>query len=573
MKKLLIAASFLALSILACKKTEPAPQLVVDFTINPNPVVEGEEVSFTANVSGGVSPYTYAWTVGEAASLTGAEAKWVATEKGTYAVSLTATDSQGASLTRSKNLVVEPKPVVATGEVTLKWVVKLEGYSSHSTPAVADDGSIYHATSDYNHFYKITPAGEIAWTKELLQTKVKKEGAIYGTPSIDADGTVYMVGGANNGEATLVAYQPDGTEKWRFNEFWASAGATLSPSINGVCPGIGDENVYIGNTGTTGTAISVSKADGHRVNMIVESNGGGPAGGVRSGVVISKDGRLGWNGGAYGVFTVAQSAMDTKGEGVPSASRSIYSHQAGWPDGNNEGPIAVLKVGDKNCVIGTLSLKADNASQVENPQGARTVVYAIDMASGDEIAKVKVDECAKQDQGGVVVTEDGLIVASMKYTAGKDDGGIVLVDPTKNEQVAHYRIGENVSGAAAIDQAGNIHFFSEKGNYYVVKYKGNGEFETLVKKELATMIANDSRYKEEFAELLAEEDGERVSFAKVWASTVIGDDGTIYVPFTNNYARQLGGLVALTVDYTTGPSAKSPWPMMGQNRKHTNRQK
>lgn len=574
MKKLFCAIAVLALAVVACKKNEPVPQLVVDFSINPNPVIEGEEAQFVANVSGGVAPYSYAWKVGDVVSLTGAEAKWVAAEKGTYAVTLTATDAKGSSLSRSKNLVVEPKPIVATGEVTLLWTAQLEGYSAITSPAIADDGSIYTATRDKNHFYKISKTGEIVWTKELLKNP-QSGSNIYGTPSIDADGTIFMVGGDKGGDATLVAYNPDGSEKWRFTDFWNSNGGAHSAKIEGAnVAGIGDNNVYIGNTGTTGTVMAISKADGQRVNFIKESNGGGPAGGLRAGVVISNTGRLGWNGGAYGVFTAAQSALDTPGEGTPSASRSIYSHQAGWPDGNNQGPVAIMKIGDKNCIVGTLSLKADNAEQVQNPQAARTVVYAVDMATGEEVAKVKVDQCAKQDQGGVAITEEGYIVAGLKYTAGKDDGGIVLVDPVQNVQVGHYGLAENVACPPAIDQAGNIHFGTEAGNYYVVKYKGNGEFETLVKKDIAELVANDSRYSQAFAHLTEtiEESGKR-NFAKIWSGIVIGDDGTILIQFTDNDNRAVGGLAAINVDYTTGPSTQSPWPMMGQNRKHTNRQK
>jgi hypothetical protein len=130
--------------------------------------------------------------------------------------------------------------------------------------------------------------------------------------------------------------------------------------------------------------------------------------------------------------------------------------------------------------------------------------------------------------------------------------------------VAHYGIGENVTSAPAIDQDGNIHFGTEAGNYYVVKYKGNGEFETLVKKDIAEIVKNDPRYAETYKE---------TDVAKIWSGIVICDDGMILVQFTDNDTRSLGGLAAITVDYTTGPSTKSQWPMMGQNRKHTNRQK
>ena len=63
--------------------------------------------------------------------------------------------------------------------------------------------------------------------------------------------------------------------------------------------------------------------------------------------------------------------------------------------------------------------------------------------------------------------------------------------------------------------------------------------------------------------------------AKVWSSPVIGDDGKVYLQFTNNDAakkREFGAIVCFTVPQCSGP-ANSDWPMIGQNRRHTNCEK
>ena len=558
MKKLLFAFIAFSLCCIACKPEEQIPALVVDFTISENPCYAGTEITFTANATGGVAPYTFSWAVGDVTTLSGETATWTPEENGTYVIKLTTTDSKGNAVDRSKNLVVEPAPVIATGEVTLLWTAQLEGYTSISSPAIADDGSIYTTTRDMNKFYKISKDGAIVWDKPILNNP-QSGSQVYGTPAIDSDGTIYMCGGTKNGDATVVAFNADGTEKWRFTDFW-NKGAAHAAAINGgTSVGIGDKNIYIGNVGSSGTIIAISKADGKRVNYCMDANGGGPSGGCRGGVIVSKDGKyVGWCGGAYGIFGAGTAGLDTAGEGTPWAWRACYSADSGWPLGNNQATIAAMTVNGKDLLIGQVAVKnADSKFDYEK-------VYGIDFATGEEVVNARIDACAQQDQGGISVTEDGLIICTLKYTLGSDDGGIALVDPVKNEMVAHYKIAENVTSAPAIDQAGNIHFGSEAGNYYVVKYQGGGQIETLVKKDIAELVKGDSRYANIYKE---------TEVAKIWSGIVIGDDGTILVQFTDNENRTLGGLAAINVDYTTGPSTTSQWPMMGQNRKHTNHQK
>ena len=552
MKRQLLTSILLALAVLSCgKKEEQTTPLMVDFTISSNPCFAKEEVTFTANVSGGQPPYTCEWKVGDAATLSGATASWTSETNGTYVVVLKATDAKGNTGERSKNLVVNPAQVSAQGEVKVKWVGELEGYTAMTTPAVADDGSVYTATRNSNKLYKFSKDGAKVWEKDILVSP--KDGSlILGTPAIDTDGTVYIGGGTQNGDGVLVAFKPDGSIKWRFKDFFATEGSTLAPAIQGVTAGIGDNNVYIGNTGTSGSILSVSKADGKRINYLKNSAGGGPAGGARAGILISKGGYLHWSGGLYGIFGAKMSALDTAGDGVAWDWSSFYASGAITNAKTNaNATLAAMEVGGKPALVGMMT---DNRE--------KTKVYALDAATGAELAVVDVDECNTQDQGGVAVTGDGLIVAALKYTLGHDDGGIALVDPAQSRLVSHYRVMENVSGAPAVDAAGNIHFATESGNYYVVKPSGSS-FETIVKKDIAELVRTDDRYAGTFKDLYK---------AKIWSGIVIGDDGTVYIQFTENELRIQGGIAAITVDVCTGPSTSSPWPMMGQNRRHTNRQ-
>ncbi len=553
----IIALAILSLALFSCKKpAEETTPLVVDFTISSNPCNALEEVTFTASVSGGKTPYTYEWRLGDEATLKDSPATWTPQTNGTYRLVLKVTDASGASAERTKNLVVNAAQIAATGEVTLKWVGQLRGYTSMTTPAVADDGSVYTLTRNSNTLYKFSKDGTKVWEKEIIPN-IPEKTLIYGTPSIDTDGTVFVPAGSTNGDGVLVAFNPDGTVKWRFKDFYAN-NTTPAPSLQGVTAAIGDKNVYVGNCGTTGSIVSVSKADGKRVNYLKNEAGGGPAGGARAGTVITKNGFVNWSGGMYGIFGAKQSDLDTAGEGA------MWAWQTGYASGAPTNPksmvnstLAILTVNGKTALSGTCTDQSDPAG--------RTRVFVLDATTGEDIAQVYIDDCNTQDQGGVAVTEDNLIVASLKYTLGQDNGGVAFVDPAKGTMVSHFRIGENVAGAAAIDNDGNVHFATEAGNYYVLKLK-DGQPELLVKKNLTELIKGDARYKDAFGSLQPEG-------AKVWSGLVIGDDGTVYIQFTENEDRVLGGIAAIGVDYCKGPSTVSPWPMMGQNRRHTSRQK
>jgi outer membrane protein assembly factor BamB len=73
-----------------------------------------------------------------------------------------------------------------------------------SSPAVADDGTIYFGSRD-RKLYAVTPQGKQKWTFAT--------GAwIDSSPAIGADGTVYF----GSWDANFYALNPDGSEKWKF---------------------------------------------------------------------------------------------------------------------------------------------------------------------------------------------------------------------------------------------------------------------------------------------------------------------------------------------------------------------
>jgi outer membrane protein assembly factor BamB len=117
----------------------------------------------------------------------------------------------------------------ATG--ALKWKVPL-GDRIYSTPAVADDGTLY-VGSDAGLFFAINDAGRILWK---LETQAQADTA----PVLASDGTIFFGAGAQ-----LWALYRDGHVRWRFgakDKIFSSP--ALSPDGLVVVFGSQDDRLY-----------------------------------------------------------------------------------------------------------------------------------------------------------------------------------------------------------------------------------------------------------------------------------------------------------------------------------------
>ena len=99
------------------------------------------------------------------------------------------------------------------------------GREIQSSPAIADDGTLYFGARD-RKFYAVTPAGKLKWSFAT--------GAwVDSSPAIAADGTIVFGGWDGN----FYALRPDGSLKWKY-----AVGAIVDSS-----PAIGtDGTIYFG---------------------------------------------------------------------------------------------------------------------------------------------------------------------------------------------------------------------------------------------------------------------------------------------------------------------------------------
>ena len=109
------------------------------------------------------------------------------------------------------------------------------GSGTETTPAIAEDGTIYVGGDD---LYAVYPNGTMRWTFNLGTNR----HIFTSCPAIAAEGTIYV--GVDVGEVTageILAVNPNGTERWRklISDEWCDS----SPAI------AEDGTVYIGSTG------------------------------------------------------------------------------------------------------------------------------------------------------------------------------------------------------------------------------------------------------------------------------------------------------------------------------------
>lgn len=550
MKKLLYIAFALQPLMCGCNKdnSSDAQPLTVNISVSPEMIYAGDAVSLEAQVSGGKKPYSYEWTIrGEVQSHKTESITYTFQTNGSEIVLLKVKDAAGASAEKRKAVVINAAKIPETGNLVLNWVGRMEGYNSQSSAAIAPDGSVYTTCRD-NILYKWSASGESLWKQKIFTPSAKSTSATYGTPSIDTDGTVFIGGGDGKsdsaGDGTLKAFNPDGSVKWNFSGWWASTGSP-APTCQGVIAAIDGNNIYYGCTGTNGIVTSINKADGTRNGFAA------PAGGARSGMAISKAGTLHWYGGQYGLFGIDKSSLDNGGADKQSHKWRLFgdSSSSEYATTNALGQLACLTVDGVNCVAGIAT------------DGKGTKIYVANASSGELVSSCYINDTDAQDQGGVVVDANGNIVASLNYTLGQDNGGVIVVNPSDGSVVSRFRTQEKVSGSPAVDAAGNIHFGTESGFYYVVKPDGDN-CQLLVKRNLAKMVTEDERYAESFSKLYT---------AKIWCSVVIGGDGKMYICFTDDDSRAFGGVVSLSFEGCTGPAA-SEWPMIGHDARHTGKQ-
>lgn len=547
-----MAGLFVLLFIFACSDEIKENALLSKFSFDKSLYYAGDKVEFINESIGGSGRYTFQWDFGNGETSAEENPSLAYSVNGAYVVTLTVRDSEGNMAMSQKLLTIEQPPLPEVGNMKLKWISsEYLGDIRSTSPAISHDNYIYMTSNDHILRKFAAEDGRQMWNFDLWTTTdgTSPEGNTHTTPSIDIDGTIYVGTGDKSGSIGRVyAINPDGTKKWVVagnseTGFWNKGNAS-TPRINYLTCAVGENHVYMGNGGSTGSVLAVNKQTGNRVGYVSNSdNTGGPSGGVSGGLVLTKDQTVIWSGGKNGLFGASAVALNAGGNVM--WSWQIFSSGDDKPSENMNATLAI----DSNGTIygiGTF--------------GIGTIAYAIG-SDGIERWRTLLNNVGAQDQGGVVIGIDGSVIVTVKRASGEATGGIVALDPNDGNIKWHYGIPEDVSGCAAVDQAGNIHFGTQSGNYYIIKSDGSDN-PLILKQDLAALIAKaDSPLS----------NGWEAGGGKIWSSPVIGADGAIYVGVTNSSNSSQSVLVALEDEGVAGP-AQSAWPMKGRNAQHISAQ-
>ena len=542
----------IVLSILtACSDniSDDADSLTSQFTLDKLAYQVNEEIMLTNTTQGGSGNYIYEWDFGDGRTSTEKDPVITYPELGAYKITLNVHDSNGRFAMSHKLVSVEPEPLPEVGNMTVKWVANQPlGTIRGIVPAVSEDNYVYMTSEDHKLRKFDSSTGTQVWEFDLRSSAdgPAPEGNTHVSPSIDTDGTIFVGTGNTSGKiARLYAVNPDGTKKWCASSdantgFW-NKGKASTPRLHYIICPIDDKCVYAGNAGSTGSVLGFDKQTGARTGYAASSlNDGGPNGGATGGLVLSGN-TVSWYGAKNGVFGCNASDLQ-KGT---NAMYWLCNNGKTSDTGNG-----ALAVGYDGTIYG--------AARMTQGSPTGSAVFAID-ASGNEKWRCSIGSTGNLDMGGPVIAEDGSIIVTAKRTAGESNGGVYCVSST-GELLWSYLIPEDVSGCAAIDQAGNIHFGTEAGNYYIIK-PTLGDDQLVLKKDIAGMIAESNS---------SMAGNWSAGGAKIWSSPVIAKDGTVYIGVTNQNNGNLSALVALRDEGITGP-ANSAWPMKGRDQRHTSR--
>lgn len=450
------------------------------------------------------------------------------------------------------NLVLDAQTLAPT--VDLLWAYYIGGYSiKGNVPAIDDNGNVYINSSSDNNVYKILADGSLGW-----KVAPGYEGGIGSSLSIEADGSaIYATGGIQTANTGLYVLNSDGSVKGSFlNEKFYNKGATPNVGINAhTCPSYDATHLYIGNGKSAGTAISINKADLTRIAYVSgNADGtGSPAGGCGSNIAISKSGTVMFHGGGYGTFIVDKAEFDNPTNENTTAGFGKYVHfthkvfhntSGNWTCGAQAG-----------VVCGAIDGVEHYFYSAQEKNSSTTFVAAV-KADGSTDQPTFVHELPagtqKQDQGGLIIGTQGEAIMALKNNSTVP-GGLYAVSTT-GELAWRYESGTDVSGAAALDNAGNVHFADEAGNYFILAPDyTNKTAKVVMKVQIVDLMKNSG----------IDVEG---SYAKSWSSIMIDKEGKIYL--ATNIDKKEAYLLCMTY-YTCTGAGTSSWPMKFGNQYHS----
>ena len=372
---------------------------------------------------------------------------------------------------------------------TIDWTYSLPDKIDRSSPAIADDGTVYigcslgtrtavvSPTLPNPNFFAVNSDGTLKWQTSISEGNFLKPDAIVSSASINSDGSIYMGGRYGRIVFRLNAVTGDTIRTKHINtrqrytapvfadngDVYICGHSKGDKGIRSLSPDLITEN-WIFGAGNDFNSTAALAADG---TIYAASTNG-------SIYAINSDGTEKWNA-VYGNYVSSAIAIGTDG--------SVY-----------------------------LSAKLNS--------DADGVLKSYDPADGSENWSVTLTG-ANAEQGGPAIADDGTIYL------GNKGGRIKAYSPTDGSELWSYPLAANPAIAGievvpAIDNDGNIYFGTTDGMFYVLDDTGVEEYTPL-------------------------DLGDRVD-----SSVAIAADGTVYVGVTDAGVGKLYALSTTATGLASG---------------------
>lgn len=466
--KLLTCGLVFGISLMSCEKDDSPEELSLpkaDFNFSPTAPVEGDEVTFSANIEQGSSDIaSWEWNFGDANATTSTETDptFIYEDQGIYDVTLEVTDASGNVQRTTQTVIVGKKefPAVIGWEFTTGNVVRNINDGS-SAPVIDDNGVIYYVESRGNELSSVVAVIDQGDTAEMKWASSAVGGELPNSPAIGPDGNIFINAWVDD-NAISKLNSADGSIIW--------AGA-IGTDVSNNTPAIDSEgNTYHG-----------SRAQGEN-------------GGVFS---WSPTGEMRWSITGEGAFYAAPviSADEATVYFLNTNTGEIWA--VNTEDGSTkwEAPLGI----GSGTHGPSLSMDSDGTIYYSN----KTHVVAV--TDGGTTGTVKWQtELNDPSNSGVVIGPDGTL-----YTGSI--GGLVALNPSDGTVIWTYEDAEIAESVPAVDINGNIYVGTTDGRLIIVDAEGELEKEF----EIGDNVVNSPTIAADGTVYVEVMDGENIKLVKI----------------------------------------------------------
>jgi len=245
------------------------PPLSANFSVSANPTV-GSPVAFSANVSGGTTPYSYAWNFGDATTGTVNPTTHTYNAKGSYVVTLNVTDANNKVVVTSQAISVTASKLIAdftnsaspaAGNPVTFTAIASGGTAPYSYSWNFGDGSAAGTGSPVSYTYS-TPANytvALTVTDANAKTATASHGVSIKPTSLVADFTLTPASPNIGQSVSFNATVSGGTTPYSFRWDFGDGGSASGSPVSHVYSTSGSFKVTLIANDSGGQTVTLSK--------------------------------------------------------------------------------------------------------------------------------------------------------------------------------------------------------------------------------------------------------------------------------------------------------------------------